>query len=144
MKRAPWGFVLAAAVIAMAGIPAYAGAAHLVAANEMKWTDVAEFPGLKMAVFEGDPAKGPSHFFIKFPAGFKADTHFHNADHYVAVVSGTIIMSYPGGVEKRLAAGSGFSFTGKQQHVTKCAEGAECVLFLDVRGSWDVIPVEKK
>lgn len=128
---------------------AHGGAAHggsslLLAADELKWNDVAGFPGVKTAVLHGDPAKGPAHFFMKLPAGFKADTHFHNADHWVAVVAGTVVVTPEGGAEKRLPQGSGFSFTGKKHHVTKCAEGSDCVMFIDARGPWDVIPVAKK
>ena len=44
-----------------------------------------------------------------------------------------------GGVEKKLGPGSYFSFTGKKKHVTKCLEGAECLLALDCAGAWDVV-----
>jgi hypothetical protein len=70
--------------------------------------------------------------------------HFHNADHWVAVIAGTLVLTPEGGTEKVLPAGSGFGFTGKKKHTTKCAEGADCVLFIDARGMWDVIPVDKK
>lgn len=121
-----------------------AGAAVFMPAAELKWTDVAEFPGLKMAVVQGNPAKGAAHFFLKLPAGFSAPVHFHNADHWVAVVTGTLMLTPEGGKETSLPAGSGFGFTGKKRHATKCAEGGDCVLFLDTRGKWDVVPVEKK
>lgn len=158
MKRTTWCLALAIGALSILSIPAYggetaaqpaksmtsAGAAHLVAADELKWNDVEGVAGVKMAVLQGDPGKGPAHFFLKLPGGFMADMHFHNADHYVAVVAGTLSLTPEGGAEKRLQAGSGFSFTGKKRHVTKCAAGSDCVLFLDARGPWDVIPVEKK
>jgi uncharacterized cupin superfamily protein len=121
-----------------------AGKAVLVSVEELKWNDVAGFPGVKMAVVQGDPNKGPAHFFIKFPGGFSAAMHFHNADHWVAVVTGTVVLTPEGGAEKSLSAGSAFGFTGKKKHITKCAEGADCVLFVDARAKWDVIPVDKK
>lgn len=125
--------------------PAHAApAALLVSDTELKWNDVPDFPGLKMAPLQGDPGKGPSHFFMKMPSGFAAGMHFHNADHWVAVVSGTLVLVPEGGAEKRLPAGSGFSFTGKKKHTTACAQGADCVLFIDARGKWDVVPVAKK
>jgi len=40
-----------------------------------------------------------------------------------------------------LHAGSVFSFTGKKKHMTVCQAGADCVLFVDARGMWDVVPV---
>lgn len=120
-----------------------ASAAVLMSATDLKWNDVLDFPGVKTAVVHGDPGTGPAHFFMKLPAGFSAGMHFHNPDHWVAVVSGTLILKPEGEAEKRLPAGSGFGFTGKKKHTTKCAEGADCVLFIDARSKWDVIPVDK-
>jgi quercetin dioxygenase-like cupin family protein len=108
-------------------------------ATDLKWTDLPDFPGVKMAVAEGDPAKGPSHIFIKFEPGFTAPRHHHTSDHYVTVVSGTLVLTTPEG-ERRLPPGSFFSFTGKTKHATRCEAGAECVLAIDSRGKWDVIP----
>ncbi len=42
--------------------------------------------------------------------------------------------------ETKLPSGSYLSFKGKQKHLTKCEAGAECLISLDVRGKWDVIP----
>jgi hypothetical protein len=46
------------------------------------------------------------------------------------------------GKEISLPAGSYFSFVGKKKHTTRCDAGADCVLFMDARGKWDVVPVE--
>jgi hypothetical protein len=118
--------------------------ATLVSNAELKWNDVPDVPGAKMASLHGDPGKGPSHFFLKLPAGFSAGLHFHNADHWVAVVSGTLVLTPEGGAEKRLPAGSGFGFTGKKKHTTSCDAGTDCILFVDARAKWDVVPVAKK
>ena len=120
-----------------------AGNATLLPAAGMKFTDVSGFPGVKLAVVEGDPAKGPHHVFFKFAGGFASPLHYHSPDHYVTVVSGTLVLTVEG-KEQRLPAGSYFAFTGKAKHVTKCDPGADCVLFADVRGPWDVVPVETK
>lgn len=132
------------AAVASTGAAQAAGKAVLMPAPDLKWTDVKEFPGVKMAVLQGDPGKGASHFFMMLPAGFAAPLHFHDADHWVAVVSGTLVLMPEGGKETQLPAGSGFSFTGKKHHTTMCAAGADCVLFIDSRGKWDVVPVDKK
>lgn len=112
--------------------------AVLTPAADLKWTDVPNFPGVKMAVAEGDPSKGASHFFIKFEPGFKAPVHHHTANHFVNVVSGTLVLVVDG-KETRLPAGSFFSFSKKQKHGTACEAGAECVLSIDARGKWDVL-----
>ena len=109
----------------------------------MKWADVPNFPGLKMAVVQGDPGKGASHFMMKFPGGFVSPPHHHSTDHYVTVVSGTMSFTVDG-KDTKLPAGSFFSYTGKKQHITKCEAGADCVLAIDARGKWDVVPEADK
>jgi quercetin dioxygenase-like cupin family protein len=108
-------------------------------AADLKWTDVPEFPGVKLAPAQGDPAKGASHFFIKFAPGFSAPEHHHTANHYVTVLAGTLVLKVDG-QDHSLSAGSFFSFTGQKKHTTRCAEGAECLLAIDCRGKWDVVP----
>jgi quercetin dioxygenase-like cupin family protein len=107
--------------------------------SDLKWTDVPGATGVKMAVVTGNPAKGPGHFFIKFPAGFSAPEHHHTANHYVAVMQGTMVLGVDG-KEHSLPTGSFFSFTGGKKHTTKCAEGGDCVVYIDSRGTWDVVP----
>jgi quercetin dioxygenase-like cupin family protein len=133
--------VSAAVVAAAEGQPA--GNAVFLPAASMKFADVPGLPGVQMAVVEGDPAKGPGHAFFKFKGGFAAPLHYHTSDHYVSVLSGTVVLTVDG-KEQRLPAGSYFAFTGKKQHMTKCETGTDCLLFLDVRGPWDVVPVEAK
>ena len=136
-------FAVTLAVIALAPLAdaqaKKGGTATLVPAGDIKWTDVPDFPGVKMGVLQGDPAKGSAHFMIKLPGGFVAPLHHHPSDHYVAVVSGTVVFTVDG-KDTKLPAGSYFSFTGMKQHVTKCDAGADCVLSVDSRGKWDVIP----
>ena len=121
------------------------GTAVLVPASDLKWVDVPNRPGAKLAAVQGDPSKGASHFFIKLPAGFSAPLHHHSPDHYVAVMAGTVVYNVDG-QDHTLPAGSYFSFTGKKTHTTHCADGTDCVLFVDSRGKWDIVdePAPKK
>jgi len=119
------------------------GTAILMPAGDIKWTDVPQFPGVKMAVLQGDPDKGAHHTLIKLPAGFTAPLHHHTSDHYATVLSGTMVFTVDG-KEQRLPPGSYFSFTGKKTHITKCDAGTDCVISNDVRGKWDVVPEESK
>jgi uncharacterized cupin superfamily protein len=120
---------------------ATAAKANLVGVDELKWVDVPNTPA-KMATVKGDSATGAHASFVKLPGGFSAPLHFHTADHHVAVVSGTAVLTPEGGTAKRLAAGSWFEFTGKMKHVTSCEAGADCVLFVVGKGPWDLVPVE--
>jgi hypothetical protein len=112
--------------------------ALLVPAAEVKWGDVPGMTGVQMAPIDGDPAKGPSHFLLKFVGGFAAPLHHHSANHFVTVVAGTVVLTVDG-KEQKLPAGSVFSFSNKTKHTTSCAAGADCVLSVDSRGKWDVV-----
>jgi quercetin dioxygenase-like cupin family protein len=112
--------------------------AAFVPASDLKWADAPDRPGVKLAPVQGDPNKGASHFFIKLPAGFSVPQHHHSPDHYVMVVAGTVVFNVDG-QDHSLPAGSYFSFTGRKKHTTTCAEGTDCVLFIDSRGKWDVV-----
>jgi quercetin dioxygenase-like cupin family protein len=137
-------FVIVAGLLLLPGLAEASGkggegSATLVPAADVKWSGGAGMDGVKMAVLEGAPDKGASHFLIKIPAGQTVPLHSHSADHYAYVVSGT--MSFGGdGKEVALPPGSYFSFVGKEKHTTSCAAGADCVIFMDARGKWDVIP----
>jgi quercetin dioxygenase-like cupin family protein len=146
--RIPAVFALTLAATAIAPHAAAAespksGKAVLLPASEIKWADVAGFPGLKMAVLQGDPAKGAHHAMMKFPAGFASPPHHHSADHFVTVVSGTMVFTVDG-KDTRLPPGSYFSYSGKKTHITKCDAGADCVLSLDTRGKWDIVGEKEK
>ena len=117
------------------------GKATLVGADELKWVEVPNTPA-KMATVKGDPAKGAHASFIKLPAGFSAALHHHTADHHVAVVSGTLVLTPEGSAAKKLPAGTWFEFTGMKKHLTACDTGSDCVLFVVGSGAWDLVPAE--
>lgn len=117
--------------------------AIFIEAKDMKWTAVEGFQGVQTAVVEGDATKGAHHAYMKFDSGFAAPLHHHTSDHYVTVITGTVLLNVDG-VEHRLPAGSYFAFKNKKQHITTCVQGAECLLFTDVRGKWDVVPEKQE
>ncbi len=119
------------------------GTATVVAAPSLKWADVPNAAGVQIATVEGDGAKGPHHFYLKFVGGFSAPAHHHTTDHFGTVVSGTILLTVDG-KEQRLPPGSFFSFHGKAPHATTCEAGADCVMFIDARGKWDVVMEDAK
>jgi quercetin dioxygenase-like cupin family protein len=130
---------LVAASLAAVAAPAVAKPiATLTPASALKWGDVPGFPGLQISVAQGDPTKGASHFFLKFAKGFAAPVHHHHADHYVTVLSGTLVLGVDG-KETRLPPGSYFAFVGEKPHSTRCEAAADCVLAIDARGTWDVV-----
>jgi quercetin dioxygenase-like cupin family protein len=135
-------WIAAAAVFSLASFAHAADKAVFAPAGDLKWQDVPGQQGVKLAAVQGDPGKGASHFFAKFAPGFSAPLHHHTANHYVTVVSGTLVLKVDG-KEHKLPAGSYFEFSGKKPHETRCEAGADCVLSIDARGKWDVVPQKK-
>ncbi|HJQ99395.1 MAG TPA: cupin domain-containing protein [Candidatus Polarisedimenticolaceae bacterium] len=130
------GWMAAAAVLLAVGV--VAAKAVVVPTQDVKWTPGA-IPQVSMAVVDGDPAKGASHFFLKYAAGFVTPSHHHSADHYVTLLGGNLTLTADG-KETKLTPGSYFAFTGKAAHVGKCEGSEDCVMFVDSRGAWDVVP----
>lgn len=56
--------------------------------------------------------------------------------------SGQRTMNGAFGAEVSLPPGSYFSFVGKKKRTTRCDAGADCVILMDARGKWDVVPIE--
>ena len=131
------GLGLSSAPQAQAGDKASKGAL-IVPASDLKWTDVPDMAGVQIAVVDGNPEKGASHFLIKFVGGFTAPVHHHTANHFVTVVAGTVVLTVDG-QEQKLPAGSVFSFSKKTKHATSCVAGADCLLSVDSRSKWDVV-----
>jgi len=69
------GFAVAAGVLLVAG--AAAAKSVVVPTQDAKWTPGA-IPQVSMAAVDGDPAKGASHFFLKYAAGFVTPAHHHS------------------------------------------------------------------
>ena len=118
-----------------------AGKAASTKAQDLKWAG-AGIPGVSTAAVDGDMAKGPSHFFLKYDAGVVTPVHHHTPDHYATTISGNLVL-IADGKEQRLAPGSFFAFTGKAAHAAKCEGSEACVMFIDARGAWDVVPEAK-
>src|SRR5262245_4385651 len=64
------------------------GKAEVSPKADLKWTELG--PGVSAASLDGDMAKGPSHFYLKYKAGLVTPVHHHSADHYVATISGNL------------------------------------------------------
>jgi mannose-6-phosphate isomerase-like protein (cupin superfamily) len=138
------GPALAAAVALVLAAGLAAGAAGTVTARPragLKWTE-AGIPGVRTAVVEGDMAKGPSHFYLSYAAGFVAPRHHHSPDHFATTVSGTLVLVVDG-QEHRLPPGSYFALRDKAPHAARCEGSEECVMFIDARGPWDVVPEKR-
>ena len=143
MKAILAALLVGAFTLAHAGDTKKTTGAVFAPASDIKWSAVPGMQGVQIAPVEGDPAKGASHFFLKFAPGFSAPVHHHTANHSGTVVAGTLVLTVDG-KEQKLPAGSFFAFSGKKKHATRCEAGGDCVLSMDVRGKWDVVADEGK
>jgi quercetin dioxygenase-like cupin family protein len=132
---------LAAALAAFASTVIGAEKTMVIAKETLTWKDMG-IPGVKAAQVTGDMTKGPSRFFLTYPVGFVSPAHHHTPDHYVTVVSGTLILTVDG-KENRLVPGSFFALTNKAPHVAKVDGNEPVVMFIQADGPWDVV-MEKK
>ena len=138
--RFPAAVAAVAIAIALAASMAAADSAAksvVTPVASVTWTP-AGVPGVSIAPVEGDMTKGPSHFYLKYDAGFSAPMHHHSPDHYGTVVSGAITLTTDG-KETKLGPGSYFALLGKAPHAARVEGKEACVMFIDARGPWDVV-----
>jgi quercetin dioxygenase-like cupin family protein len=115
--------------------------AILLVPSDLHWVADPKRPGTAMALAEGDPDKGPAHFYLKYDKGWAGGLHYHSNDHGGWILSGTVILVVDG-KETKLPPGSFYFMKAKKPHLAKCDTDAECVMTVDVRGTWDAVPVK--
>ena len=116
--------------------------AILLTDADLKWMPDPKRPGTAMAYAEGDPDKGPAHFYLKYDKGWAGGLHYHNNDHGGWILQGTVIIEVDG-KETKLPPGSFYFIKAKKPHIAKCDATADCIMTVDVRGKWDAVSVKK-
>lgn len=104
--------------------------------DDLQWKDMGN--GITAAPVSGDMEKGPSRFFLKYPAGLVTPNHHHDADHYVALVSGMVTLTVAGKAHK-LEPGAYFALTHKAAHTAKVEGQEDAVFFIQADGPWNVV-----
>lgn len=103
-------------------------------AGEIKWEPAAGLtPGIMAAVQYGDPSVGPYEALIKFPTGALVAPHYHKADEFATVASGTILLGTGETVNESKAvkvdAGGYIHIPAGVAHWAKCVTDAVIVRF---------------
>ena len=144
-RRTVLAFLVSTAAVLLAIAPATnaqdAAKTGVRPAAELNWKGVG-VPGVATAVVNGDMAKSPSHFYLRYNKGFVSPVHYHSPDHYVTTVTGTLILTVDN-KEHRLPPGSYFALINKAKHTARCEGAEDCVMFIDARGPWDVVVADK-
>lgn len=125
-----------AALVAASPILSAGGPAVVTTRSALSWKDMGN--GVAAAQVSGDMQKGPSRFFLKYPAGLVTPSHHHNADHYGTLVSGRVTLTVDG-KEHKLGPGDYFALTKKAAHVAKVEGKDEAVFFIQADAPWDVV-----
>ena len=131
---------LYAAQAEKAAKPAAAKRAVMRTATEIKWVDNADAKGVQQSVVWGNAEKGPHGAFNKFAGGTEVPLHTHTAASRNVVITGTMVEGMDGQQPKELGPGSYFSIPGDLKHTTACKAGAECVIYSDWSGPFDLKP----
>jgi hypothetical protein len=95
--------------------------------------------GPMISPINGD-MKGPSHFLLKVPAGFKGGVHSHTADYSAVVVMGDWAHGLTEADAKVMTVGSSWVQPGKQDHYDACMSKTDCVAAIYVQGPMDYVP----
>jgi quercetin dioxygenase-like cupin family protein len=112
--------------------------AKFIAAEEVKWDDVG---GPKLGTLTGDYKKGPYVALMKLPAGFTSPEHTHSSTYEAVEISGTSshwLKGEDGTKAKKMTPGSYWTITGKAEHISSCAPGADCVFVVWQKSKFDV------
>lgn len=113
-----------------------------IAAEEVKWDDLG---GLKLATLVGDPKKGPYGALLRIPAGSTSALRAHTGAYEAVEISGTSshwLRGEDGTKAKKMTPGSYWTIPGKTEHVSSCAAGADCVMYLWQKSKYDVLPAK--
>jgi len=106
----------------------------------MKWVDIPDAKGTQQAVTWGNPQKGAHGSFAKFAGGTELPMHTHTAGSRSVVIAGTMLEGLEGQQPKELGPGSYFYIPGELKHTTACKAGADCIIYTDWQGAFDMKP----
>ena len=111
--------------------------ATFTAHEEMKWDDLG---GPKMASISGDYKKGAYSGLLKIPAGFTSPMHSHTGEYEAIQILGTSTHwgeGEDGKAAKKMTPGSHWKMPGKLPHISACAPGADCVIYIWQKAKFD-------
>ena len=109
----------------------------MVSFTELKWIDVPQRKGMKMAVLSGDPAKGEYTQMRKVPAGTDNPLHAHSSELKNVIISGVWYTGVDAVSAKDFGPGSIVLMPADWVHVSGCRPGSDCVFYQEGKGKFD-------
>lgn len=117
--------------------------AKFIAAEEVKWEDIG---GPKLGLLTGDYKKGAYGALIKMPAGYTSPLHSYTGAFEAVEISGTSshwLKGEDGTKAKKMTPGSYWTFAAKAEHISSCAPGTDCVMFVWQKTKYDYVPAKE-
>jgi quercetin dioxygenase-like cupin family protein len=120
--------------------PATAPKAVITPADKIKWAELKG--GVKMAVIDGNPKKGPFQALFHFPAGMTTNVHTHSAAFTGALLAGTHQRGPRADRLVTLGEKSVWHEPANSPHMEKCGAKAACIIVGAFNGPLDTKAVK--
>ena len=117
--------------------------AKFIASEEVKWEDIG---GPKLGLLTGDYKKGPYGALVKLPAGYTSPLHSRTGAYEAVEISGTSshwLKGEDGTKAKKMTPGSYWTIAAKTEHISSCAPGTDCVMFVWQKTKHDFVPAKE-
>ena len=140
MKKLAIVSVVGAAFVAGIAVGKVPEQPKFIAVEEVKWDDVG---GPKLAQLTGDYKKAAYSGLLKIPAGFTSPFHAHTGAYEAVQIQGTSshwLRGEDGTKAKKMTPGSYWMMPAKLEHVSACAPGTDCIMYIWQKRKFDVIP----
>lgn len=112
---------------------------RVLAAEDIKWVEDPQLPGVRSAVLWGDPNSGKEHALLRrFPAGYAPPPHSHPSIESVVMIAGHIVVEHEGGERRVLGPGSYSQIPANMVHAVRCTAEAECIFLLRSPGLFTI------
>ncbi len=112
---------------------------RIITADEIKWIEDPQLPGVKSYVLWGDPSSGKEHALLrKFPAGYAPPRHSHPSTESVVVIAGQIVVEHDGAGQRVLGPGSYSEIPANMAHAVRCTSDQDCIFVLRSPGLFTV------
>jgi hypothetical protein len=134
------GAMVGAAFVAGVAVGKVTPQPKFTAVEEVKWDDVG---GPKLGQLTGDYKKGPYSGLMKISAGFTSPYHSHTGAYEAVQIQGTSshwLRGEDGTKAKKMTPGSYWSMPAKLEHVSACAAGTDCVMYIWQKTKFDFVP----
>ena len=109
----------------------------MVSFTDLKWIDLPQRKGMRMAVLSGDPAKGEYTQIRRVPAGTDNPLHTHSSELKNVIISGVWYTGADSASARDFGPGSVIIMPANWVHVSGCRPGSDCVFYQEGKGKFD-------